>query len=88
MDSKIAVIHKHTHKEIIMFTFDSYIDAIQGAKKTFVETYIKDEKFKAELNKLVDAQTKFAKGSVQSTLDIAQSFVKNFNDTVYSKKAA
>jgi hypothetical protein len=71
-----------------MFTFDSYIDAIQGAKKTFVETYIKDEKFKAELTKLVDAQTKFAKGSVQSTLDIAQSFVKNFNDTVYSKKGA
>ena len=68
-----------------MFTFDSYIDAIQGAKKTVVETFVKDDKFKAELIKLVDAQTKFAKGSVQSTLDIAQAFVKNASDLVYKK---
>ena len=71
-----------------MFTFDSYIDAVQGAKKTFVETFVKDDKFKAELNKLVDAQTKFAKGSVQSSLDIAQAFVKNASDMIYSKKGA
>jgi hypothetical protein len=71
-----------------MFTFDFIIDSVQNAKKTFVSTFVTDDKFKAELNKLVDAQTKFAKGSVQSTLDIAQSFVKNFNDTVYAKKGA
>jgi len=71
-----------------MFTFDSYIDAIQGAKKTFVETYVKDDKFKAELNKLVDAQTKFAKGQVQTTLDIAQAFVKNASEVFYAKKGA
>lgn len=50
-----------------MFTFDSYIDAIQGAKKTFVETYVKDDKFKAELNKLVDAQTSLNKTTVKCT---------------------
>jgi hypothetical protein len=68
--------------------FNTLIDAVQDSKKTIVETFVKDEKFKAELIKLVESQTKFAKGSVQSSLDIAQAFVKNFNDTVYSKKGA
>ena len=65
--------------------FNQVIDAVQGAKKTFVETYVKDEKFQTELIKLVDAQTKFAKGSVQSSLDIAQAFIKNASDAVYKK---
>ena len=65
--------------------FNQVIDAVQGAKKTFVTTYVKDEKFQAELIKLVDAQTKFAKGSVQSSLDIAQAFIKNASDAVYKK---
>ena len=65
--------------------FNQVIDAVQGAKKTFVETYVKDEKFQAELIKLVEAQTKFAKGSVQSSLDIAQAFVKNATEAVYKK---
>jgi hypothetical protein len=68
--------------------FNTMIDAIQDSKKNFVNTFVTNETFKAELTKLVDAQTKFAKGSVQSTLDIAQAFVKNFNDTVYAKKGA
>jgi hypothetical protein len=65
--------------------FNSVIDAVQDSKKTFVTTYIKDEKFQAELIKLVDAQTKFAKGSVQSSLDIAQAFFKKASDAVYKK---
>ena len=65
--------------------FNSVIDAIQDSKKTFVSTFVKDESFKAELVKLVDAQTKFAKGSVQSTLDIAQAFVKNASNAFYKK---
>lgn len=65
--------------------FNSVIDAIQDSKKTFVNTYITDESFKSELIKLVDAQTKFAKGSVQSTLDIAQAFVKNTSNAFYKK---
>jgi len=43
--------------------FNQIIDAIQDSKKTFVTTFVKDEKFQTELVKLVDAQTKFAKGS-------------------------
>ena len=65
--------------------FNQIIDAVQDSKKTFVTTFIKDEKFQAELVKLVDAQTKFAKGSVQSSLDIAQAFVKNASDAIYKK---
>ena len=60
-----------------MFSFDSTIDAIQGAKKQFVETFVTDAKFKADLIKLVDAQTTFAKGQVTTTLSIAEAFTKN-----------
>jgi hypothetical protein len=70
-----------------MFTLDLIIDAVQGAKKTFVNTYITDKKFQAELNKLVDAQTAFAKGQVQTTLSIAEAIVKNVNESVYKKAA-
>jgi len=73
-----------THRRINMF--NQIIDAIQDSKKTFVTTFIKDEKFQADLIKLVDAQTKFAKGSVQSSLDIAQAFVKNASEVFYAKK--
>jgi hypothetical protein len=65
--------------------FNSFIDAIQDSKKTFVNTFVTNDAFKAELTKLVDAQTKFAKGSVQSSLDIAQAFVKNASETFYKK---
>lgn len=65
--------------------FNQVIDAIQDSKKQIVNTFVKDESFKAELTKLVDAQTKFAKGSVQSSLDIAQAFVKNASNAFYKK---
>lgn len=65
--------------------FNQVIDAIQDGKKQIVNTFVKDESFKSELIKLVDSQTKFAKGSVQSTLDIAQAFVKNASNAFYKK---
>jgi hypothetical protein len=70
-----------------MFTFDSIIDAVQNGKKQFVNTFVTDAKFKAELVKLVDAQTEFAKGQVKTTLSIAEAFVKNAGDVVYKKAA-
>jgi hypothetical protein len=70
-----------------MFTLDFAIDSVQNAKKTFVNTFITDDKFKTELNKLVDAQTEFAKGQVKTTLSIAEAFVKNASDAVYKKAA-
>jgi hypothetical protein len=68
-----------------MFTFDSFIDSVQNAKKQVVNTFVTDDKFKAELIKLVDAQTEFAKGQVKTTLSIAEAFVKNASDAVYKK---
>jgi hypothetical protein len=67
--------------------FNTIIDAIQDSKKTFVNTFITDDKFKAELVKLVDLQTEFAKGQANASLSIAEAFVNKFNNTVYPKKA-
>ena len=61
--------------------FNQVIDAVQNGKKQFVETFVQDAKFKAELIKLVDAQTEFAKGQVQTTLSIAEAFAKNAKET-------
>ena len=71
-----------------MFTPDFIIESVQSAKKQFVNTFITNESFKAELIKLVDAQTEFAKGQVKTTLSIAEAFIKNASDAVYSKKGA
>lgn len=68
-----------------MFTTDSIIDSVQNAKKQFVNTFIANESFKKELIKLVDAQTEFAKGQVKTTISIAEAFVKNATNAVYSK---
>ena len=68
-----------------MFTPDFYIDGVQNAKKQFVNTFVTNDAFKAELIKLVDAQTEFAKGQIKTTLSIAEAFVKNASNAVYSK---
>ena len=68
-----------------MFTPDFYIDGVQNAKKQFVNTFVTNESFKKELNKLVDAQTEFAKGQIKTTLAIAEAFVKNASSYVYTK---
>ena len=76
----------YTHKEKNMFiTPDKVIDSIQSGKKQFVNAIIKDDKFKSELNKLIDSQTEFAKGSVNSSLEIMQAFVKNAGTAFYKK---
>jgi hypothetical protein len=73
-----------------MFTADFLIDSVQNAKKQAVNTFVTDKKFQSELIKLVDVQTEFAKGQVKTTLSIAEAFVKNASDVVYStfKKGA
>ena len=68
-----------------MFTPDFIIDGVQNAKKQFVNTFVTNDKFKAELVKLIDAQTEFAKGQVKTTLSIAEAFVKNASNAIYTK---
>ena len=61
------------------------IDSIQDGKKQIVNTFVKDDKFKTELIKLIDSQTEFAKGSVNTSLSIAQALVKNAGTAFYKK---
>ena len=71
-----------------MFTPEAIIDSIQNGKKQIVNTFVQDAKFKAELIKLVDAQTEFAKGSYKSSLAIAEAFYKNASDAIYKTASA
>ena len=71
-----------------MFTPEAIIDSVQNAKKQFVNTvFAGNESFKKELNKLVDAQTEFAKGQVKTTLQIAEAFYNNASNAIYKKAA-
>jgi hypothetical protein len=63
-----------------MFIHNQIIDAVQSAKKQFVNTMVTDAKFKAELNKLIDAQATATKTSVEASLAIATAFTKNAQD--------
>ena len=65
-----------------MFTFESIIDTVTGAQTKFVETYVTDKKVQSELVKLIEAQSKFAKTSYKNTLEVAETAVKNFNESV------
>ena len=68
-----------------MFIHNQFIDTVQGAKKQFVETFIKDDTFKSELIKLIDAQALAAKTSVDASLAIATAFTKNATNAFYKK---
>jgi hypothetical protein len=65
-----------------MFIHNQIIDTVQSGKKQFVNTFVKDEKFKAELNKLIDAQAQATKTAVEASLAIASAFTKNAQDAV------
>ncbi len=65
-----------------MFIHNQFIDAVQGAKKQFVNTMVTDATFKAELIKLIDAQAAATKTSVEASLAIATAFTKNAQNAV------
>jgi hypothetical protein len=50
-----------------MFTFDPVIDAIQSSKKSFVNTFITNEKIAKSLNDYVDSQTSYTKEAMNAT---------------------
>jgi hypothetical protein len=68
-----------------MFIHNQIIDAIQGAKKTFVTALPVDTKFKDELTKLIDAQAAATKTAVEASLAIATALTKNVTSTFYKK---
>jgi hypothetical protein len=57
----------------------TFIDTIQGAKTSFVNTFITNEEIKKPLTTFINAQTSFAKKMVQETT--------NFYTTVGSSAA-
>jgi len=79
------VTHKTYTQEIIMFIHTQLIDTIQAGKKQFVETFVQDKTFKAELIKLIDAQAAATKTSVEASLAIATAFTKNASNAFYKK---
>ena len=75
------LLHKHTHRRFKMF--NQAIDAVQTGKKTIVNTFVKDEVIQKELVKLIEAQTKFYQGWVDTTLTLAQTLVSSASKAVY-----
>lgn len=69
----------------MFITPDKIIDQIQSGKKQIVNTFVKDETFKTELNRLIDAQAQAAKVSVEASMAIAQAFMKNGGAAFYKK---
>jgi hypothetical protein len=62
--------------------FNQAIDTIQSGKKTIVNTFVTDKEIQAKLVTLIEAQTKFYQGWVDTTLTLAQTLVSNAKDTV------
>ena len=63
--------------------FNQAIDAIQSGKKSIVNTCVTDKEVQAKLVTLIEAQTKFYQGWVDTTLTLAQTLVSSAKDTVY-----
>lgn len=54
-----------------MFTIDATIDAVQTAKKQFVNTFVQNETIAKALNEFVDAQSEYTKKAIKTTVDAA-----------------
>ena len=52
-----------------MFTADATIDAVQTAKKTFVNTFVTNEAVKTPLIKFIDAQAEYTKKASKVGMD-------------------
>jgi hypothetical protein len=50
---------------------NTFIDTIQGAKATFVKTFVKDESIAKSIQAFVDSQTAFTKQVAKTTFDVA-----------------
>lgn len=54
--------------------YNSIIDAVQGSKTQFINTFVQDAKYSKPLQAFVDAQTTFTKQVVKSVNDVATTF--------------
>jgi hypothetical protein len=63
--------------------FNQAIDAIQTGKKSIVNTFVTDKEIQSKLVTLIEAQTKFYQGWVDTTLTLAQTLVSTAKTAVY-----
>jgi hypothetical protein len=59
-----------------MFTFDAMIDAVQTSKKTFVNTFVTNDKIKTALVDFIDAQTEYTKSASKVGMDTFSTVAK------------
>jgi hypothetical protein len=59
------------YKEKTMFTLDTTIDTVQGAKKEAIKHFVKNEEVAKTLTEFVDAQTAYTKEAFKATTDVA-----------------
>jgi hypothetical protein len=60
--------------------FNQAIDAIQSSKKTVVTTFVTDKEIQSTLVTLIEAQTKFYQGWVDTTLTLAETLVSSYKN--------
>jgi hypothetical protein len=60
--------------------FNQAIDAIQSGKKTVVNTFVTDKEIQSKLVTLIEAQTKFYQGWVDTTLSLAETLVASYKN--------
>jgi hypothetical protein len=63
--------------------FNQAIDAIQSGKKSIVNTCVTDKEMQSKLVTLIEAQTKFYQGWVDTTLTLAETLVSTAKTAVY-----
>lgn len=68
-----------------MFTPHYFIDNIQQAKRNVVTAMVKNENLRDEMLDLINAQTQFYHSSVDSSLTIMVSLLKDFSDNKQGK---
>jgi hypothetical protein len=52
-----------------MFTLDAMVDAVQTGKKTWVNTFVTNDKAKDAMTSFVDAQSEYTKKALKATTD-------------------
>ena len=70
-----------------MFAVDSFIDAVQGVKKYFVNTFVTDKEMQKPLNAFVDTQTEFVKQMVKTNQALAEQALNTFEKFAKPAKA-
>lgn len=64
-----------------MFTLDATIDAVQGAKKQFVKTFVQNEKIAEAMNTFIDEQAAYTKKAAKVGTDTVTTLTSEFVKT-------